>query len=156
MPHRRIDYYSILVHFVPSDQLYLLISQHKFFCGAYQDQAFHIPFASRGSIFEISTQPFSSLLKSAIAIIGLNITFPSSSPTSTSSPSFSPAFYIMFCGMGSLPSSNFAFIMSAPYLVYVHPLNKISLERTVAWRSAFRKYRKRALWCMRHNRRITA
>jgi len=50
--------------------------------------------------------------------------------------------------MGSLPSSNFAFIMSAPYLVYVHPLNKISLERTAAWRSAFRKYRERALWCM--------
>jgi hypothetical protein len=41
---------------MPSYQLYLQPSQHKSFCGAYEDQAFHIFLASRGSIFEISTQ----------------------------------------------------------------------------------------------------
>ena len=52
----------------------------------YEGQAFHILFTSRGLILEVSTQPFNSLLNSATPINGLIISFPSSSPTSTSSP----------------------------------------------------------------------
>jgi hypothetical protein len=52
----------------------------------HEAQAFHILFDSRGSIFEISTQPLNSLLNSAIAISGLIISIPSSSPTTNSSP----------------------------------------------------------------------
>ena len=58
----------------------------------YKDQAFHIFFASRGSIIEISTQPFNSLLNSSLSINRLIITF---------------------------LSSNFAFIIRALHLSYM-------------------------------------
>ena len=49
----------------------------------------------------------------ALLVIGLTTNLPSSSRTSTSSPSFKPAFCINFLGIGILSPSSLAFIICA-------------------------------------------